>query len=181
MASVPPVPLFTLDTSVANFEVPLHAYLETSPKLDGICVGAFVFDNASRLLLVQRAPHDSYPLRWEVPGGTIDAEDETLLHGVVRELREETGLHARHVTGLVGKGYTFLTRKPLCVCKYSFIVDVDAYDVRLDPNEHAAFLWVTEDEAKEGKCGDLQLVYTTKSQEDAILEAFKTQRGRTEA
>ncbi|KAF2967400.1 hypothetical protein GQX73_g6128 [Xylaria multiplex] len=175
------VPLFTWDTSVAHFKVPLGAYLETYPKLGGVCVGAFVFDNASRLLLVQRAPHDSYPLRWEVPGGTIDAGDETLLHGVSRELWEETGLRVTHVSGLVGKGYTFLTRHPVCVCKYSFIVDVEAYNVKLDPNEHTAFLWVTEDEVKEKKCGDLHLVYTTKNQQDTILDAFETRRKTVEA
>ncbi|KAI0432255.1 NUDIX hydrolase domain-like protein [Xylaria sp. FL1042] len=175
-----PPPVFTFDSSVANFNVSLGAYLATCPKLQGICVGAFVFDDTRRLLLVQRAPHDSYPLRWEIPGGTIDAEDETLLHGLARELWEETGLRARCMTGLVGKGYTFLTRRPLCVCKYSFVVEVEALDVKLDPNEHTAFLWVTEDEAKAKKCGDLHLTYTTKNQEDVILEAFKTSSEKAE-
>ncbi|KAI0476638.1 NUDIX hydrolase domain-like protein [Xylaria cf. heliscus] len=172
---------FISDPSVANFEVPLGAYLEKSPALQGICVGAFVFDDAGRLLLVQRAPTDSYPLQWEVPGGTIDTEDESLLHGLVRELWEETGLRARRVSGLVGKGYTFLTRRPLCVCKYSFVVDVDAFDVKLDPNEHAAFLWVTEEEAKARKCGDVSLAYTTQNQEDAILESFEIGRAKIRA
>ncbi|KAI0551055.1 NUDIX hydrolase domain-like protein [Xylaria curta] len=191
MAAVPPatsttavetVPnSFTFDPSVANFNVPVDAYLKTSPELQGICVGAFVFDDANRLLLVQRAPHDSYPLRWEVPGGAADAEDSSLLHGLARELWEETGLRTRHVSGLVGKGYTFLTRRPICVCKYSFVVDVETFDVKLDPNEHAAFLWVTEDEAKAGKCGDVDLVYTTKHQEDAILESFRIEGEKTKA
>ncbi|KAI0436610.1 NUDIX hydrolase domain-like protein [Xylaria telfairii] len=187
MAAIPPAAsdsaptLFTSDLSVASFNVPLGTYLESSPALQGVCVGAFVFDDADRLLLVQRAPHDSYPLQWEVPGGTIDAEDKSVLHGLVRELWEETGLWARGVSGLVGKGYTFLTRRPLCVCKYSFVVDVEAFDVKLDANEHAAFLWVTEDEAKARKCGDVSLVYTTKNQEDAILESFRIERAKTKA
>lgn len=87
------------DPSVARFRVPLGTYLEKSPALHGICVGASVFDDAGRLLLVQRAPHDSYPLLWEVPGGAIDAEDESVLHGLARELWEETGLRARRVAG----------------------------------------------------------------------------------
>ncbi|KAJ8123021.1 hypothetical protein ONZ43_g932 [Nemania bipapillata] len=167
---------FICDPSVAKFNVSLGAYLETDTSLHGICGGAFVFDDTGRLLLVQRAAHDSYPLRWEVPGGTIDAEDESLLHGLVRELWEETGLRARCVAGVVGKGYTFLTRRPVCVCKYHFFVDVEAYDVRLDPNEHAAFVWVTEDEAKAKKCGDIELVYTSSPQEAVILEAFGSGR-----
>ncbi|KAH8158836.1 hypothetical protein CIB48_g9410 [Xylaria polymorpha] len=189
MAAIPPATsvttdsaptLFASDLSVASFNVPLGAYIESSPALQSVCVGAVVFDDADRLLLVQRAPHDSYPLHWEVPGGAVDAEDKSILHGVVRELWEETGLRARGISGLVGKGDTFLTRRPLCVCKYSFVVDVEAFDVKLDPNEHAAFLWVTEDEAKARKCGDVNLVYT-KNQEDAILESFRIERAKTKA
>lgn len=146
----------------------------------GICVGAFVFDESGRLLVVQRAPHDSYPLRWEVPGGAIDAEDESILHGLARELWEETGLRVRRVTG-IGADYTFLSRRAACIRKFSFIVDVEAYDVKLDPNEHAAFLWVTEDEARAKKCGDIDLVYTSKPQEDAILQSFGMERKIAEA
>ncbi|KAI0502877.1 NUDIX hydrolase domain-like protein [Xylaria bambusicola] len=181
-----PPPPFDFAQSLADFNVSLSAYLATSPrphgiKLQGVCVGAFVFDEARRLLLVQRAPHDSYPLRWEVPGGAADVEDETLLEAVARELWEETSLRARYISGVVGEGYTFLTRRPACVCKYSFVVDVEAYDVKVDPEEHADFVWVTEDQARAGKIGDIELTYTTKQQRDIILEAFKIQREGVEA
>ncbi|KAI1288551.1 NUDIX hydrolase domain-like protein [Xylaria venustula] len=168
---------FTSDPSVADFNVPLEAYLASSPGLDGLCVGGFVFDDKSRLLLVQRAAHDSFPLRWEVPGGTIDADGQTVLQGLARELWEETGLRARHISGRVGKGYTFLTHRPTCVCKHSFVVEVEAFEVKLDPEEHVAFLWVTEDEARARKCRDVDIVYTTKEQEDVVLESFNTRRG----
>ncbi|KAI3320361.1 NUDIX hydrolase domain-like protein [Xylariaceae sp. AK1471] len=173
--------LFTFDPSIANFNVPLGTYLKTSPTLDGLAVGAFVFDDAGRMLLVQRAAHDSMPLLWEIPGGAVDAEDESLLHSVARELWEETGLRARSMIELVGRGETFLTRHALRICKYAFIVDVEAYDVRLNPNEHQAFVWVTEDEAKAKQCGELDLAYTSKDQEDAILEAFSVKREKTDA
>lgn len=85
------------------------------------------------------------------------------------------------VAKVVGTGYTFLTRRGASVQKFSFAVDVEAYDVKLDPNEHAAFLWVTEDEARAKKCGDVDLVYTSKPQEDAILQSFGMERKRAEA
>ncbi|KAI1120322.1 NUDIX hydrolase domain-like protein [Nemania abortiva] len=184
----PTQPPFAFDPSVASFNVPLDAYLETGTALigvplKGICVGAFVFDTAGRLLLLQRAGEDTYPRRWEVPGGTIKANDESLLTGLARELREETGLLARCVTGVVGKGYTFLTKRPACICKYSFVVDVEnvgTCDVKLNPKEHEAFLWVTEDEAKAKNCGEIRLVYTSTSQENAILESFEMLKAEAE-
>lgn len=172
---------FTSDPAVADFKVTVEEYLPKIPLLQGICVGAFIFDGSGRLLIVQRAPHDSYPLRWEVPGGGIDLEDESILHGLARELREETGLKARHVSGLVGKGYTFLTRRPICVCKYSFLVEVEDYEVSLDAHEHAAYLWATEDEVKAKRCGDQDLTFTTENQEIVILESFKMKREETAA
>ncbi|PWI68691.1 hypothetical protein PCL_01780 [Purpureocillium lilacinum] len=44
-------------------------------------------------LLIRRAASDSYPLKWEIPGGSVStARDASVLHAAARELREETGL-----------------------------------------------------------------------------------------
>jgi 8-oxo-dGTP pyrophosphatase MutT (NUDIX family) len=50
-------------------------------------------ERAGRLLLVRRAPWDSLPGAWELPGGKLDA-GEVAHDGLVRELFEETGLAA---------------------------------------------------------------------------------------
>jgi 8-oxo-dGTP diphosphatase len=61
-------------------------------------VGAVVFDDAGRLLVIRRGrpPHEG---RWSVPGGHVepDEDDET---AVVREVAEETGLRVRPVSFL---------------------------------------------------------------------------------
>jgi 8-oxo-dGTP diphosphatase len=54
------------------------------------CVGAVVFDDTGRLLLVRRA-HEPGRGRWSVPGGRVEA-GETDHHAVIREVAEETGL-----------------------------------------------------------------------------------------
>lgn len=54
------------------------------------CVGAVVFDDAGRLLLIRRA-HEPGRGRWSVPGGRVEA-GETDHHAVVREVAEETGV-----------------------------------------------------------------------------------------
>ncbi|RYP92283.1 hypothetical protein DL770_001596 [Monosporascus sp. CRB-9-2] len=146
-----------------------------------------------RILLLQRAPTDSMPLRWEVPGGACDHEDETLLHAVARELWEESGLRAASIEALVFSGSgigtgtgtgvidhdVFFSRRGLRVRKFSFVVGVEEgpAEVRLDPAEHVAFLWVTEEEARRGRHGDVALEFTTPRQREVVLEAFKMMRG----
>ncbi|RYP51410.1 hypothetical protein DL768_003279 [Monosporascus sp. mg162] len=142
-----------------------------------------------RILLLQRAPTDSMPLRWEVPGGACDHEDETLLHAAARELWEESGLRAASIEALVFSGSgtgtgtgvidrdVFFSRRGLRLRKFSFVVGVKGpANVRLDPAEHAAFLWVTEEEARRGRCGDVALEFTTPRQREVVLEAFKMMR-----
>ena len=54
------------------------------------CVGAVLFDDEGRLLLIRRA-HEPGRGRWSVPGGRVEA-GETDHHAVIREVAEETGL-----------------------------------------------------------------------------------------
>jgi 8-oxo-dGTP diphosphatase len=55
-----------------------------------VAVGAIVFDDAGRVLLVQRARPPAAG-RWTVPGGRLEL-GEALADAVRREVREETGL-----------------------------------------------------------------------------------------
>ncbi len=64
------------------------------------CVGALVYDDQRRLLLVQRG-HEPDAGRWSLPGGRVEPgeDDSTALS---REVAEETGL-AVTVGALVGE------------------------------------------------------------------------------
>jgi len=53
-------------------------------------VGAIVFDDAGRVLLVERGKPPGAGL-WSIPGGRLEPR-ETLAQAVAREVREETGL-----------------------------------------------------------------------------------------
>ena len=55
-----------------------------------VAVGAIVFDEAGRVLLVERGRPPGVGL-WSVPGGKLEGA-ETLAQAVAREVREETGL-----------------------------------------------------------------------------------------
>ncbi|MGD0359521.1 MAG: NUDIX hydrolase [Bryobacteraceae bacterium] len=64
------------------------------PKRPILGVGALIF-NRGRILLIERgkAPMKGY---WSLPGGALET-GETLEQGIVREVREETGLEVQPV------------------------------------------------------------------------------------
>jgi ADP-ribose pyrophosphatase YjhB (NUDIX family) len=55
-----------------------------------VAVGAIAFDDAGRVLLVERR-NPPGAARWTVPGGRVEL-GETLAEACAREVREETGL-----------------------------------------------------------------------------------------
>jgi mutator protein MutT len=60
------------------------------PTAPLVGVGAVIVDEDERVLLIKRG---SEPLKghWSLPGGLLEL-GESLQHGVIREVREETGL-----------------------------------------------------------------------------------------
>jgi len=59
------------------------------------CVGAVVFDDLGRLLLVQRANPPAQGT-WSIPGGRVEAGEDAV-GAVIREVCEETGLEVEVV------------------------------------------------------------------------------------
>ncbi|KAI9771039.1 MAG: hypothetical protein M1839_002975 [Geoglossum umbratile] len=186
MASDPPTPRlsFTFSSSVSPFNVPAETYLASHEGYEAIATGALVFNSRDRLLVLQRAAHDSMPHLWEVPGGACDEDDETILHGVAREVWEESGLRVSAVGRRVGpgeEGHIFFTRKGLRVCKFTFEAEVESTEaVRLDPSEHQNYIWVTEEECRRHRAGDgdsvVEIKFTTSAQEATILEGFRLRK-----
>lgn len=48
--------------------------------------------------------------------------------------------------------------------------------VRLDPAEHVAHRWVSEDEVREARCGDVELDFTDLEWRGILLRAFQLHR-----
>jgi 8-oxo-dGTP diphosphatase len=64
-----------------------------SPKPELTVAAALILRN-SKLLVCQRHRNDSHALQWEFPGGKVEP-GESPAQALVRELREELGVHAR--------------------------------------------------------------------------------------
>jgi mutator protein MutT len=108
----------------------------SEPPNPVVGVGAIVFDDAGRLLVIQRGRAPAAGL-WSVPGGKLEP-GETLAAAVAREVREETGLEVS-----VGALVEVIERPPYVILDYRARVvsgtlraGDDAADAR----------WVTRDE-----------------------------------
>ncbi|KAL2682733.1 hypothetical protein Neosp_007188 [[Neocosmospora] mangrovei] len=185
----PPEFKFTFDESVSEWNINHREWLKINEKTwDSLATGALVFDAQDRILLLQRAPNDSMPNKWEIPGGACDDEDPTVLYGCARELWEEAGLELQHISRVVPDGFG---GKPGAVftnrtgrrffCKFSFIVDVEEYsEVKLDPNEHQDFVWATEEEVQREAIGDRKIPLTNSLMTNLISKAFSMRKADKE-
>lgn len=193
----PPLFSFTFHTSLSPWNIPCQQWLRDHhcSNLNGLATGSLVFDPQGRILLIQRAGHDSMPNMWEVPGGAVDDDDPTVLHGAARELWEEAGLVATNFTHLIRPaitsgagadtelGHIFTNRLGTkTFCRFSFVTEVESCAaVQLDPNEHQAFVWATADEIQQQRMHDgLEIPITHESVRVLILEAFRLREGLAE-
>ncbi|KAI4158080.1 MAG: hypothetical protein LQ342_007754 [Letrouitia transgressa] len=174
---------FTAHPSTSPFTVSQQTYLSQHPdeRFQYIATAALVFytKNGSnpRILLLQRSARDSMPNRWEVPGGACDDEDESIMHGMARELWEEAGLRATYIEPPLGDPHFFTSRSGKKICKFIFVVQAEKgaegqLSVKLDPEEHQRFVWASQDEIKAKKVGDMELDFTTQDLENTVLQSF---------
>lgn len=214
-----------IPSSLRHFAIPLPTFLSRNKQYTNLVVSSFIFASstlttpAPRLLIVQRAASErSFPNLWEVPGGSCEVSDPTILHSLARETFEETGLRLTRFCRQIGSGVEFVTgyeARERRWCKLSFEIEVaeldgntmccgkfgdhgkvatkedtghngkdrvDGFDgvdgvgksegvnevsVTLDPEEHQAYAWVTEQDIEEGK-----YAIVTGEQKSLMLEAF---------
>lgn len=229
---------FQVPPELSSLAVPLKSWLNSHQEYECLVVGAFVFAYGSKmhaaaatndynqphLLLIKRADGDAYPRCWEIPGGSVEQEDSTILDAVAREVREETGLQLTRVVEQIGEGLVGWSKRislrlsfeievaeiPACMTAESSLRSipsdhdrgtssssssswddeesgqvsvsnniVDDIPVKLNPEEHQDYEWVTEEELINGnETGK----YTSmrKSLYQVLLDGFAQHKARFE-
>ncbi|KAH6646887.1 NUDIX hydrolase domain-like protein [Truncatella angustata] len=162
--------------SLTRFQISPAKYIEQRrPAIDRLVAGAVVAYEG-RILLVQRSREDYGGLCWEIPGGSCDEDDSSILEAASRELWEEAGLRATAVVGLVDDLHHW-SDDGLIWWKLTFLVEVEQMgkgkpDVVLDPKEHEAFVWATEEDVLANCYGDIKFQWISEDQRLTILKAF---------
>jgi 8-oxo-dGTP diphosphatase len=112
---------------------------------DGVCqfrVGALIVRDGA-VLLLRRAPHESFAGIFELPSGGVEP-GEGVLEALMREVREETGLRVTAVPAFVGS-FDYRTRAGEQARQFNFAVEVDGGEPRLEPAEHDRLAWARPD------------------------------------
>lgn len=130
----------------------------------GVAQKAVIFREDGKILTIRRsATAPSRPLYWDLVGGELDAE-ENPLSGILREIKEETGLVVDKVKFVdVVSGFNDIGDYWVTLC---FEAHVRKPKVILS-YEHDDFRWVTLDQFLESK---------TSPRNKKFIKRFKTDR-----
>jgi 8-oxo-dGTP diphosphatase len=91
------------------------------PQLNAVTtVVAAVIERDGRILITQRDAESWHPLKWEFPGGKVEAE-ETPEEAVVRELGEELAIQARIHGEIMRYEYQYPGRSPILLIFYRIV------------------------------------------------------------
>jgi 8-oxo-dGTP diphosphatase len=75
-------------------------------------VVAAIIEREGRVLIGQRKPEQSHPLKWEFPGGKVEP-GETPRDAVARELAEELAIQVADAAEIQRYEYTYPGKKPI--------------------------------------------------------------------
>ncbi|KAK8134470.1 hypothetical protein PG984_006482 [Apiospora sp. TS-2023a] len=165
---------FTYTDAIAIFFTHRRIFKNRTDDYEHLGVGAIVFsEDTGKVLLVQRAGADPLGGKWETPGGLCGDRDMTILHGLVRELYEGTGLATKKVEATTGYHDMKLLSGQRCR-KYAFVVELGAYRaVSLDPEKYLRYVWASEQDIAMGWCEGHHLEFAGAEERLHIVRAFQ--------
>ncbi len=116
----------------------------------GIIVHTIIQNDKGEVLILQRSKNnDVLPSYWDIPGGTLeDGEDPS--QGAIRETKEETGLSISNVRLFFQKSNVDLSKNKQFITLV-FHTKSPSPDIKVNPEEHDAFLWIDPSRVSEYK------------------------------
>ena len=110
-------------------------------------MGCFIM-HGEEFPLLHRLAHKNEGDTWGLPSGKFDSQKDDSIHaGMVREIKEETGLTYPSLRLVpLSTLYVRFADYDFIYTMYKLIVNIKPQIV-INPNEHDAYLWVTADEA----------------------------------
>ena len=122
--------------------------MEKRNKKIGVSQKAILFNENGRILTIRRTKEaPSGPLYWDLPGGDLDF-GEGAKEGIIREVREETGLEIKSLIVIdVISGFNDRDDFWVTIC---YAAQPTTANVKLS-YEHDDFMWVTPDEFRKLK------------------------------
>lgn len=169
--------------SLISYNVSPASYLSAHPSITNLLVCAILIDAPTqRVLLIQRAAHDGFSLKWECPGGSVElGVDGTVLHALCREVREETGLTLtlECINGVVDIT-EFEGSENTKWRKVSFLVLMQGSEgqgVKVNEEEHQDAVWASEEEVLAGQCEGKELIFAYEVQRENVLAVLKGKSG----
>jgi 8-oxo-dGTP diphosphatase len=124
--------------------------MTTEETLLQVGVKIFLKNSEGKYLILKRTKpyRDGDITRWDIPGGRINP-GEPFATALKREVLEETGIKSFKVTTILGAQDILRTHKH--VVRLTFLGTTTAKRVKLQPEEHTAYDWVTLQEFKKRK------------------------------
>ena len=134
--------LYDKDRNILN-----KIHLRGDKILDGeyfLAVNVWIINHNKEILLTQRHPEKTWPLKWECPGGAVLAGEDSYT-GALREVEEKIGIKLL----TEGKMIDTVILKDYIKDTYLFIENVDIGVTKLEENSVIDIKWTTIKEFKD--------------------------------
>lgn len=108
-------------------------------KLHLVTVYGVMINPENEILIVQRSEHDTFPLMWEFPGGSVEM-NENPQDATIREVFEEIGIQTTPLYPLATVS-DFSSKKNEHMIRVSYLCKYVKKDIILS-EEHSAYKWI---------------------------------------